>query len=157
MKRKIVTTECSAACSKRAKTHIPSVPSDPTKEPRVRPEAAHGNRVSPMCLSEFTRSSHTQLPQRRAHGYALPLAHRADRQPLPCYTVLRRSFPHACTLNCQLPLARLPTSANCPCASLQSGSFRAGSPYNYLLTLAQLPTAKLPPVRLRGLGVPYTS
>ncbi|PNW80631.1 hypothetical protein CHLRE_07g325710v5 [Chlamydomonas reinhardtii] len=39
----------------------------------------------------------------------------------------------------------------------ESGSFRAGQPYNYLLTLAQLPTAKLPPVRLRGVGMPYTS
>ncbi|PNW87358.1 hypothetical protein CHLRE_02g119526v5 [Chlamydomonas reinhardtii] len=56
-----------------------------------------------------------------------------------------------------LPLVRLPTSANRPCASLQSGSFRAGPPYNYLLTFAQLPTATLPPVRLRGVGVPYTS
>ncbi|EFJ46148.1 hypothetical protein VOLCADRAFT_93601 [Volvox carteri f. nagariensis] len=62
-----------------------------------------------------------------------------------------------CALNCQLPLARLPTITNCPCAPLQSGSFRAGPPYNYLLTLAQLPTATLPPVRLRGVGVPYTS
>mgnify|MGYP001807507134 CR=1 FL=1 len=122
---------------------------------RVKPCAPRGslwNRGSPMRLSEFTRSSHTRLPTRRAHDYALPLARRANRQPPPCSTVLCRSLPHACALNCPLPLARLPTSANCPCASLQSGSFRAGPPYNYLLTLAQLPTATLTPVRLRGVG-----
>ncbi|PNW83088.1 hypothetical protein CHLRE_06g306079v5 [Chlamydomonas reinhardtii] len=38
-----------------------------------------------------------------------------------------------------------------------ASDFRAGPPYNYLLTLAQLPTATLPPVRLRGIGVPYTN
>ena len=106
---------------------------------------------SAPCVSLSLHTAHTQLPKRRGHDYAVPLARRANRQPPPCSTVLRRSFPHACALNCQLPLARLPTSTNCPCASLQSGSFRAEPPYNYLLRLAQLPTATLPPVRLRGL------
>ena len=105
-----------------------------------------------MRLSEFTRSSHTQLPRRRVHDYALPLARRANRQSQPGSTMLRRSFPHACALNYPLPLARLPTSANCPCALLQSGSLRAGLPYNYQLPLAQLPSPTETPVRLRGLG-----
>ncbi len=108
------------------------------------------------CISLSLHAAHTQLPKRHARDYAFPLTHRANRQPPPSSAVLSCSFPHACALNCPLPLARLPTTANDPCASLQSGSFRAGLPYNYLLTLAQLPTATLPPVRLRGVGVPYT-
>ncbi len=75
---------------------------------RVKPCAPRGtlwNWGSPIRLSEFTRSSHTRLPKRRAHDYALPLARRANRQLPPCSTVPCRSFPHAPLHNYQLPLA----------------------------------------------------
>ena len=96
---------------------------------------------STPCVSLSLHAAHAQLPKRRAHDFALPLARRANHEPPP-YSAAA-FHPHAPLQNYPLPLACLPTSANCPCATASSQS--------------QLPTPKSTPVRLRGFGVPYTS
>jgi hypothetical protein len=88
---------------------------------RVKPCAHRGSswkHGQPHASLLSIHAAHTQLPKRRVPDCALSLTRRANHHTPPCSTVLGRSFPHACALNCRLPLARLPTSTNCQSASL---------------------------------------